>query len=117
HLGVLDVDSALAVRDAEIGHEVTVMAWQYAPSQDFAAAVAGEVHLGVSQLHELQAIAESVSNVPASVHLKIDTGLNRNGAAVRDWPALVSLARALRDEGALRIVGVWSHIAEASEDE
>ncbi|MBF0671163.1 MAG: alanine racemase [Salinibacterium sp.] len=116
-IGVLDVDSALAVREAGVGTDTMVMAWQYGPSQDFSAAVAAQVDLGVSQQHELRAIADAAGSATASVHLKIDTGLNRNGAAPQDWPALVSLARSLRDAGRIRITGVWSHIAEASEDE
>lgn len=116
-IGVLDIDSALAIREAGIGPDTMVMAWQYGPAQNFSAAVSAQIDLGVSQQRELHAIVSAVTTVPASVHLKIDTGLNRNGAADRDWPALVASARELRDEGRIRISGVWSHIAEASEDE
>ena len=52
----------------------------------------------------------------ARVHLKIDTGLSRNGAAAG------GLARALRrrrprrsDAGAVEVVGIWSHFAAADE--
>ena len=54
----------------------------------------------------------------ARVHLKIDTGLHRNGIRPEDWAGGLGRARALEDAGRRsRIVGVWSHIAEASDDE
>ncbi|RFA19403.1 hypothetical protein B7R25_12350 [Subtercola boreus] len=48
------------------------------------------------------------------VHLKIDTGLHRNGATPEQWPALVRRAMALDEEGALELYAVWSHLADAS---
>jgi alanine racemase len=51
------------------------------------------------------------------VHLKIDTGLHRNGALPEQWPELVSAARALRDGGLITIEGIWSHLADASPED
>ena len=51
------------------------------------------------------------------MHLKIDTGLHRNGIRPEDWPVVLERSRALEHEGVVRIVGVWSHIAEASDRE
>jgi alanine racemase len=47
------------------------------------------------------------------VHLKADTGLARGGAYGLDWPALVERAARLAAEGAVEVVGVWSHLAHA----
>ncbi|MGC0668673.1 alanine racemase, partial [Escherichia coli] len=52
---------------------------------------------------------------PARVHLKIDTGLSRNGAAVADWPEVCAAARHAEQLGALRVISVWSHFAAADE--
>ncbi len=49
----------------------------------------------------------------ARVHLKVDSGLNRGGAALADWPDLVVAARKAEAEGAVRVVGLWSHFAYA----
>ena len=49
----------------------------------------------------------------ARIHLKVDTGLGRNGAFGDDWPDLLAAARRLEAEGAVRVVGVWSHFAYA----
>ncbi|RFA13452.1 hypothetical protein B7R22_12305 [Subtercola boreus] len=51
---------------------------------------------------------------PTRVHLKIDTGLHRNGATVEDWPGLVQRAIELHNEGALELYAAWSHLADAS---
>jgi alanine racemase len=51
---------------------------------------------------------------PARVHLKIDSGLHRNGAAPHEWANLVSRAKHWQDAGRVDVVGVWTHIAEAS---
>ena len=53
----------------------------------------------------------------ARVHLKIDTGLHRNGVRPEDWAGFVTEARAAEQRGALAVVGVWSHLAESSDDE
>ena len=52
----------------------------------------------------------------ARVHLKIDTGLHRNGIRPRTGPrSSRTSARARGGRASLEVVGVWSHIAEASD--
>ena len=51
----------------------------------------------------------------ARVHLKLDTGLSRNGAAAADWPEVCAAAAEAEEAGALEVVGVWSHLAAADE--
>jgi alanine racemase len=106
-LAVLDVDAALGLRAA--GITVPLFAWLHGTDTDFAAAIAADVDLGVSSLIELQRVSAAGSG--AAVHLKIDTGLHRNGAGPDEWPALVSAALA---DDRLRIAGIWSHLADAS---
>ncbi len=115
-LAVLEIPAAIALRDA--GVECTLFAWLHGPSSDFAAAIAANVDLGVSALWQLDLIAQAASSTtPARVHLKIDTGLRRNGASPEQWPELVSAARALRDSGVITIEGIWSHLADASPED
>jgi alanine racemase len=107
------VPAALALRDA--GIRVPIFAWLHGADTDFRAAIAQRVDLGVSSREELRRIAASADDgVAAAVHLKIDTGLHRNGASVEQWPALVTDALAARDAGRIRIAGLWSHLADAS---
>jgi alanine racemase len=48
------------------------------------------------------------------VHLKVDTGLGRNGAALTDWPSVVAKAVELKNEGLVELVGVFSHLSGTS---
>ena len=114
-LAVLDVPAALALRDA--GIEAPLFAWLHGLGTDFRAAVEARVDLGVSSEGELSRIAASGADGVAQVHLKIDTGLHRNGADPEAWPGLVSAARRLEEAGTIRIAGLWSHLADASPEE
>jgi len=113
-LGTAHVSEALALRAA--GQQVPLLAWLHTPSTDFFAAVAQGIDLGCSGW-ELKHIAQAAraQERPARIHLKIDTGLGRNGSSMADWDALVAEAIAYQDEGLLRVVGVFSHFAVADE--
>ena len=113
-LGTAHVSEALALRCA--GIDVPVLSWLHTEATDFESAVAQDIDLGCSgwELEHIVAAARALQR-PARVHLKIDTGLGRNGSAWTDWPALVAAAMAHQRDGLLRIVGVFSHLAVADE--
>ncbi len=113
-LGTAHVSEALALRAA--GLELPVLAWLHTPATDFTAAVAADIDLGCSgwELVGIVAAARALER-PARVHLKIDTGLGRNGCSPAEWPALVEAALSYQREGLLRVVGVFSHLAVADE--
>src|SRR5205809_1011364 len=83
-LGVALLDEALALRAA--GFEVPILAWLWGPHEAsaLAAAVAAGIDVSVASVGALEMVDDL--DVPAQIHLKIDTGLNRNGAMVDDWP-------------------------------
>jgi alanine racemase len=115
-LGAVHVSEALTLRDA--GIDAPLLSWLNTESTDFAAAIAADVDLGVSGW-ELEPIASAAvaAGATARVHLKIDTGLGRNGCPAAQWPELVSRAAQLQAEGAINVVGVFSHFAVADEPE
>ena len=47
------------------------------------------------------------------MHLKVDTGLSRDGATPADWPDLVAAAARAQADGEVAVVGLWSHFAYA----
>lgn len=114
-LAVLEVPAALELRAA--GIESQVFAWLHGQHTDFAAAVEQDIDLGVSALWQIDAIVAAGRNKVARVHLKVDTGLHRNGANPEDWPALVTAALDAEKRGTLEIVGLWSHLADASAED
>ena len=113
-LGVALLSEARALRQS--GDTGRVLAWLWAPGDpDLESCLASDVDISVSSLWSLAEVAEHAQRVGvrARVHLKVDTGLSRNGASVDDWAGLVSAAREAQDAGAIEVIGVWSHLANA----
>ncbi|WP_180967366.1 alanine racemase [Zhihengliuella halotolerans] len=113
-LGVAHVEEALQLRAA--GITAPVLAWLHTPETDFAAAIDADIDLGASGW-ELEQVAEAAraGQHPARVHLKIDTGLGRNGASADAWQSVLDTAAHYQEDGLLRVVGVWTHLAVADE--
>src|SRR5690606_31113093 len=81
------------------------------------AAVELDIEIGVSSLDVLERLAAAARarKGVATVQLKVDTGLSRNGAAPAEWEALFSRAVELQQEGLVRVRGVFSHLSNAGE--
>ncbi|WP_460961151.1 alanine racemase [Parasphingorhabdus pacifica] len=114
-LGVASVTEALQLRSA--GIDAPVLCWLYSSGEDFEAAVRADVDLSASSVSSLRSIVEAAerANRVARVHLKIDTGLSRNGCPPDLWPALVEAAAKAQVESLVEVVAVWSHLACADE--
>ena len=109
-LGVTSTVEALALREA--GITAPLLAWVHLPDEDFTEALMRDVDLSVSTTAHLTRIAASAEavGVPAFVHLKVDTGLHRNGACPADWPQLAQTAAEMEQRGLIHVRGVWSHL-------
>ncbi len=114
-LGVAVLDEALELRDA--GVEGRILAWLAAPGERWADAIRADIDLSVNSFWALDEVvsAARATERPARVHLKVDTGLGRNGATSGDWPALVQSAAKAQADGTVDVAGVWSHFAYADE--
>lgn len=113
-LGVAEIDEAIALRAG--GCEAPVLAWLHDVAADFAAAIELDIALGVSSEAELERVvaAAELLDRAAHIHLKAETGLNRNGARPAQWPGLVAAARAAELAERVRVDGVFSHLANTS---
>ncbi|MDD7930745.1 alanine racemase [Microbacterium thalli] len=115
-LGVADIGEALALRAA--GITAPVVAWLHAPDEDFRAAAEHGIELGISSFAQLQAAAAAASgDQPVGVHLKVETGLGRNGVEPREWRRVCAEAARLERVGRLRVVGVFSHLSNTTADD
>jgi alanine racemase len=116
-LGTATIDEALALRAA--GFAEPVLAWLWTPGEDAAVqhAVADGIDVSVSSGWQLDAVraAATATGRTARVHLKIDTGLSRNGSYVTDWPELVAAAAKAQAAGEVEAYGVWSHFVYADQ--
>lgn len=120
-LGTAQLAESLALRAA--GIDVPVISWLHGPGADFARALEADVDLGVSApwaLAEIEAAAVATGRV-ARLHVKIDTGLGRNGAfgpspdgtLGADARSLLEAAAAAEQRGTVRVVGLMSHFVES----
>ncbi|MFI0432465.1 MAG: alanine racemase [Candidatus Nanopelagicales bacterium] len=115
-LGVALLSEALALRDA--GDTGPLLCWLSVPGDPFVACIEADIDVsayGPQMLAEITAAARQAGR-PARVHLKVDTGLSRGGAA-EPWDTFLSQAAELQREGAIEVVGIWSHLAYADEPE
>jgi len=112
-LGTADVSEALELRDG--GVSARVLAWLYGPGENLVPAIEGDIDLGVASLRQLDQVVAAVEGTRrARIHLKIDSGLGRNGVDPRDWDVFfraVSLAQAA---GKVETVGVFTHLSGTS---
>jgi alanine racemase len=116
--GAFDVRTGTAVR-AAAGDAARIFTWIAASRDDLRTAIAAHLDLGIGDAELLEELADAASDAAGAprVHLKIDTGLHRNGVRPEEWTTFVARAAALQAAGRIDVVGVWSHIAEASDAE
>lgn len=116
-LGVTTVGEALALRGA--GITAPVLSWLHPPGTDFAPAIAADVQLAVSSAEQLDGVLEGVrrTGTTATVTVKVDTGLNRNGVPAAAFPDMVAALRRAVAEDAIRLRGIMSHLACGDEPE
>ncbi|MEV6361650.1 alanine racemase [Nocardia asteroides] len=114
-LGVTTVAEALVLRAA--GITAPILCWLNTIDADYAAAVAADIEIGVSSLAQLRAVEQGARRAgrTATISLKVDTGLNRNGVSVSEYPQVLAALRALVDEQAARFRAIFSHLAHADE--
>ena len=110
--GTATLDEAVALRSA--GFTEPILGWLWSPgeSETVRTALIGGIDVSVSSTWQLDTVRLAASRT-ARIHLKVDTGLSRNGATMTDWPDLVAAAASAQAAGEVEVVGVWSHFAYA----
>jgi alanine racemase len=117
-LGVADLSEAFELRDA--GIDAPVLAWLHESHENFARALDARIEIGVSDLEQLSSVAQAQrarGDGQAFVHIKLDTGLGRNGAAEPNWSAFFAEARRLEASGLVSVRGIFSHLSNADDTE
>ena len=114
-LGVATVDEALALRAD--GVTAPVLAWLHPPGIDFGPALLADVQIAVSSVRQLDQLLDAVRRTgrTATVTVKVDTGLNRNGVAREDYPAVLTALERAVAEDAVRVRGLMSHMVHADQ--
>jgi alanine racemase len=114
-LGVATVDEALALRAD--GITAPVLAWLHAPGVDFGPALLADIEIAVSSVRQLDELLDAVRRTgrTATVTVKVDTGLNRNGVAPALYPSMLTALRQAVAEDAIRLRGLMSHMVYADQ--
>jgi len=102
-IGVTSLDEAVQVRES--GVDVPVLSWLNPVDADVRTAVRYGIDLSVPSLEHLAAMEAGVR-----VHLQLDTGMARDGAAPESWLSLMSAARRAELAGRVSVVGVMGHL-------
>ena len=111
-LGVATVDEAVTLREAGVDAPIVVL-WAVG-SQEVPTVVARGLEPIVYDRRTIDLLGSAAGPAPIGVHLKIDTGLGRQGAAPDE---AVALASAVVGAPGLRLAGTMTHLAVAGEDE
>lgn len=109
-LGVATIGEALSLRAD--GIDAPVLAWLHPPGTDFAPALEADVQIGVSCLRQIDEVLAAVVQTgrTATVTVKVDTGLNRNGVGAGEYPEVLSALQRAAASDAIRIRGIMSHL-------
>ncbi len=112
-LGVALPSEALALRAA--GDRGRVLAWLWTPGDpDIEECLGQDIDISVSSgwaVSEVVAAARRCGRT-ARVHVKVDTGLTRNGVPLEELSDVLLAVRAAANDGLLDVAGLWSHLAD-----
>jgi alanine racemase len=109
-LGVATLAEAMHLRLG--GIDAPVLTWLNPVGADYADAIRQDVQVAVPSFEHLRSVAVGARRAgrPANVHLHVDTGMGRDGAARDEWFGLARLARRLERRGDIEVTGVMSHL-------
>jgi alanine racemase len=105
-LGVTSLSEAWPLREA--GLTAPLLSWLNPVDADFAEAVRRDVEIAVPGLEHLAAVAAVPGR--ARIHLHVDAGMARDGAAPAAWPRLCRAARRAEQRGDVEVVGLMGHL-------
>lgn len=110
-------DTATGVRVRAGAPDARIFTWATEDRPGLDEAIEAGLDVGVGDGEYLEDVAAASGGRGVRVHLKIDTGLHRNGVRPEDWEAFVTRAARHQSAGDITVTGIWSHIAEASDDD
>ena len=107
-LGTALFEEAIQLRDSH--DKGKILAWLGDEAIDFEESIAKDVDLGISTYSQLEKITQAANtqNKKAQVHIKVDTGLNRNGISLDNF---LDFYQSVTSNPAINLVGIMSHFA------
>jgi alanine racemase len=117
-LGVATLPEAVALHAD--GIDAPIVAWLWAPTEDVRPAIAAGAQIVVSSPEQLRRVIGAAGSAPATpharagqvaIHVKVDTGMGRNGVIPADLAMLLADIAGAEHDGTVRMVGIMSHLA------
>lgn len=112
-LGTALLEEAIELRKS--GDKGRILTWLGSNQDRWQECVELGIDLSVSSIENASAIinAAKVTGKTAQVHIKVDTGLGRNGVMPNDLADLTNLLEEAKASGLVEVVAVWTHFALA----
>jgi alanine racemase len=112
-LGTALLEEAIELRKS--GDKGRILTWLGSNQDRWQECVELGIDISVSSIENVSAIisAAKVTGKTAQVHIKVDTGLGRNGVMPNDLADLTNLLEDAKASGLVEVVAVWTHFALA----
>ena len=112
-LGTALLEEAIELRKS--GDKGRILTWLGSNQDRWQECVELGIDISVSSIENASAIisAAKVTGKTAQVHIKVDTGLGRNGVMPNDLADLTNLLEDAKASGLVEVVAVWTHFALA----
>ena len=117
YLGVADISEAQTLRAA--GIKTPILAWLHDPEDDFVSAIKHNIDVAVSSEEQLLRVtkAAELAGKPCQIHIKVDTGLSRNGVTIDELEELLIQTKGAVTSGLVQTVGIFSHLSSTGPKE
>ncbi|MGV9188204.1 alanine racemase [Arcanobacterium canis] len=112
--GAAQLEEAMHLRHL-VGPGPRVFTWIYSPGANLRGAIENRIDISVGSSWALTELVDAArqAGIPAQVHIEVDTGMARGGVCPQEVDAIARRLLAYEAEGAIEIVGLWSHLANA----
>ncbi|OHA79865.1 MAG: alanine racemase [Candidatus Yonathbacteria bacterium RIFCSPHIGHO2_01_FULL_44_41] len=111
-IDMLAVDSlveAFALRKSGVKKPILVLG--YTLPEMFVKALRKKIHLTISSIDGLQTFLKTPNTRQIPIHLKIDTGMHRQGFLLREVPQVLKILK----ENKVQVAGLYTHFASAKD--
>lgn len=112
-LGTALLEEAISLRKS--GDKARILTWLGTLQDNWQECIELEIDLSISSIDIASAVIDAAKKTgkTARAHIKVDTGLGRNGVMPNDLADLTSLLLEAQSAGLVEVVAVWTHFALA----
>lgn len=110
-LGVDSIVEALALRSADIKSKILVLG--YTLPENIGSAKEADVSITISSLSQLDNLLADKSAGEVKIHIKVDTGMHRQGFLMSELPVVFKKLHVLSPETQASVEGLYTHFAAA----